>query len=109
MKKLEEVTEITMPFIDFINKYLIEKGDEFDAIIGDVEMDCTLSACENWEITHYCKKRFNKLLTATCTILKDSKVVEVDYDNYKEGENFCNSLAGYVSIKEFNALFETND
>lgn len=98
----------TMKFVDFINEHLIKNQEEYDAVIGDVDMPCTLGMCENWKITDYCFEKFDELLNSDCKIISDS-VVEVYYDDYKKGERFCFSMAGYINEKEFDKLFRTHD
>lgn len=102
-----------MKLVDFIKEHLIKDEEEYDAIIGDVDMPATLGACSDWEITSYCMERFGDLLNSECKIIPAENggvpVVEVDYDNYKKGIFFCKCLAGYIDYEEFNKLFGIHD
>lgn len=99
----------TMKFVDFINEHLIKNQEEYDAVIGGVDMPATLGMCENWVITDYCKKKFGKLLDSRCKIINDTTVEVIDDVDYRIGRNFCYSVAGYINCEEFDKLFGTHD
>ena len=108
MEAIEKKFYPTMTFLEFINEHLIKNQEEYDAIIGNVDMPATLGMCENWVITDYCKEQYGDLLNSNCKIISGS-LVEVFFDNYKKGEKFCVSMAGYIGEKEFDKLFRTHD
>ena len=98
-----------MKFIEYINER-IKDEKEFDAVIGDVDMPATLSFCNDWIITDYCKEKFGELLESEIEIYKDPTgryldVVDVQYDDDKIGAKFCWSVAGYIGETEWNKLF----
>ena len=98
-----------MKFIEYINER-IKDGEEFDAIIGGVDMPATLGFCDDWTITDYCKEKYGELLESEIEIHKDptgmyTDTVEVLYDNANIGEKFCWSVAGYIGETEWNKLF----
>lgn len=98
-----------MKFIEFIEER-IKDGEEFDAIIGGVDMPATFGFCDDWAITDYCKEKYGELLESEIELHKDStgnhtEVVDVFYNNYKVGEQFCWSVAGYIDDNEWERLF----
>lgn len=108
MEAIEKKFYPTMTFLEFINEHLIKNQEEYDAIIGNVDMPATLGMCSTWVITDYCKEQYGDLLNSNCKIISGS-LVEVFFDNYKKGEKFCVSMAGYIGEKEFDKLFGTYD
>ena len=46
-----------MKFIDYINER-IKDEEEFDAVIGGVDMPATFGFCDDWVITDYCKEKY---------------------------------------------------
>lgn len=102
-----------MKFIEYINER-IKDEEEFDAIIGDVEMPVTLGFNSDWKITDYCKQKYGDLLNSEINIYEDqtgnyTTGVEVLYDNDEIGEQFCYAVAGYVSEGEWNLLFKEGE
>lgn len=96
-----------MKFIDYINER-IKDGNEFDAIIGDVDMPATFGFCDDWVITDYCKEKYEKLLESEIIVHEDPTyidIVEVLYDDYEIGEKFAYAVAGYIGETEWNKLF----
>lgn len=98
-----------MKFIEYIEERIKDEY-EFDAVIGDVDMPATFGFLEDWCITDYCKEKFGDLLNSEIIIHKDPKgryteTVEVLYDDYKVGEKFCWSVAGYIAEDEWYKLF----
>ena len=96
-----------MKFIDYINER-IKDGEEFDAVIGGVDMPATFGFCDDWTITDYCKEKYRELLESEIVVHKRIDyldVVEVLYDNDKIGEKFAWAVAGYIGETEWNKLF----
>ena len=96
-----------MKFIDYINER-IKDGEEFDAIIGGVEMPATFGFCDDWVITDYCKEKYGELLESEIIVHKlidYLDIVEVLYDNDRVGEKFAYSVAGYIGETEWDKLF----
>lgn len=96
-------------FKKYIEQCILEDL-EFDAVIGDVDMEATFCFCDDMVITDYCMEKYGDLLNSECEVIKDptgkyTDVVIVDYDDYEKGERFTWALAGYVSEKEYNKLF----
>lgn len=97
-------------FVDYI-KHCITNDLEFDAIIGDVEMEATFSFSDEMKITDYCMEKYGDLLNSDCEVTTDpsgryTDVVEVFYDNYKKGEKFTWAVAGYITEDEYKKLFD---
>lgn len=83
---------------------------EFDANIGDVDMDATYCFSGVLKITDYCRAKYGDLLNSKAVVKYDASgrntdCVIVDYPNYKLGQEFTMAVAGYVSEKEYNLLF----
>lgn len=100
---------VEVKFIEYINER-IKDGQEFDAIIGDVDMPATFGFCDDCVITDYCIKLFGELLNSEIVEHIDTTghcttSVEVLYDNHYIGEQFCWAVAGYISDSEWNKLF----
>lgn len=103
-----------MTFKEYM-EYCIEHDLEFDANIGDVDMDCTFCFSDDIVFTDYCMEKYGDLLKSNCEIrygfktpknaLPITDVVIVEYDNYKKAKEFALSLAGYISEEEWNKLF----
>ena len=96
-----------MKFIDYINER-IKDEEEFDAVIGGVDMPATFGFCDDWTITDYCKEKYRELLESEIVVRKRIDyldVVEVLYDNDKIGEKFSWAVAGYIGETEWNKLF----
>lgn len=98
-----------MTFLEYIEER-IKDEEEFDAVIGDVDMPATLGFCSDWTITDYCKEKFGDLLNSEIEVIEDptgqyTTAVDVHYDNDKVGEQFCWAVAGYVAESEWNKLF----
>lgn len=108
MEAIEKKFYPTMTFLEFINEHLIKNQEEYDAVIGDVDMPATLGMCEDWVITDYCKEKFGKLLDSKCKIINDTTVEVIDDIDYRIGRNFCYSVAGYIDCEEFDKLFGTH-
>lgn len=88
----------------------IKDGNEFDIIVGDVEMPATLGLNEDWKITDYCKQKYGDLLNSEVIEHNDptgryTDSVEVLYDDADIGEQFTWAVAGYISEGEWNLLF----
>lgn len=81
-----------------------ERDVEFDSVIGDVDMPATTVVPDDLVITSYCEEMYGDLLDAQAAWISDS-VVEVLYDDYKKGEKFVLSLAGYCAESTYNKLF----
>jgi hypothetical protein len=79
------------------------KEDEFDAEIGGVDMPCTFCGGEDFVITPYMEEKYGDLLNAEIGETSED-FCEVLYDNYKKGEEFSCSLAGYCSVEEYDKL-----
>ena len=95
-------------------EYCIAKDLEFDAVIGDVDVDCTFCFCPDMKITDYCMEEYGDLLNSPCEVLADktgryADVVVVEYDNYCKGRQFAWALAGYIKETEYKKLFETDE
>lgn len=87
---------------------------EFDAIIGDVDMDATYCFSGNLVITEYCEKEFGELLNSKCNITVYDEgcytpCVEVLYDDDEVGNNFTMALAGFISDTTYRKLFGGED
>ena len=98
-----------MTFLEYIEER-IKDGEEFDAVIGDVDMPATLGFCDDWKITDYCKSKYGELLNSEIVVHEDptgnyTTSVEVLYNNEEIGEQFCWAVAGYVAESEWNKLF----
>ena len=98
-----------LTFADYIREK-IKTGDEFDSIIGDVDMPATSSFLPRTELTDYCFEKYGELLNSPCKVIKEgteteTEVVEVFCDDYKMGESFIYACAGYVSVSEDEKLF----
>lgn len=96
-----------MKFIEYINER-IKDGEEFDAIIGGIEMPATFGFCDDWVITDYCKEKYGELLESEIIVherIDYLDIVEVLYDNYRVGEKFAYAVAGYIAEDEWDKLF----
>lgn len=97
-----------------IMEYYGVKDMEFDAVIGDVDMEYTFSFCGKPKFTAYCMEKYGDLLNSKATIKPDltgryTDVVIVDYPDDEIGERFSAAWAGYVSETEYDKLFEEGD
>lgn len=100
-----------MKFIEYIEKR-IQDEEPFDVIIGGVDMPATLEFCDDWVITDYCKEQFGELLDSEIDVYEykcDIATVEVFYDDYLDGEQFCWAVAGHIDDREWNKLFMNED
>lgn len=98
-----------MKFHEYIEERIKDEM-EFDATIGGVDMPATLGFCDSWVLTDYCREKYNDLLNSEITVYSDptgryTDAVEVAYDDYKVGYEFCYAVAGYVSESEWDKLF----
>ena len=98
-----------MTFLEYINKRIRDE-EEFDAVIGDVDMPATFCFSSEWKITDYCMQKFGDLLNSEVIVHIDptgyyTQSVEVLYDNYTKGERFCLAVAGYINQGEWEQLF----
>lgn len=89
----------------------IAKDLEFDAVIGDVDMECTFCFYDGMKITDYCMEKYGDLLNSECEVTFNTNgyntdVVEVFYDDDKKGNRFAWAVAGYVSETEYKKLFD---
>lgn len=115
--KLLEKSKTTykhMRFGDFVQKELIENEEEYDAVIGDVDMNYTMCACSHWKLTEYCWQKYWDLLNADCYVIPVddehfSPTVVCEEASDALGNHFCAALAGYTGAKEFDKLFGTHD
>ena len=99
-----------MTFLEYI---IINKADEieFDTVIGGVDMPATICLDDELVITDYCMEKYGNMLNSEIIVHKDctglyTDTIEVGYDDYKVGEEFCYAMAGYVSDNEWNKLFK---
>jgi hypothetical protein len=93
-----------MTFLEFIVNQAIPNELEFDCIIGDVDMPCTLCWSKTDKIGSALLAEYDELLDSPINILGNG-FVEVLYDDYEEGERFCWAQAGYISEEEYRAYF----
>lgn len=83
---------------------------EFDAVIGDVDMDATYCFSGVLQITDYCRQKFGDLLNSKTKVIYDktgrnTDCVVVDYSDYNIGKQFTLAVAGYISDEEYKKLF----
>ena len=96
-----------MRFIEYIEERIKDEA-EFDVIVDGVDMPATLGFCDDWVITYYCKEKYEDLLNSEIDVYEythDIDTVEVLYDDYRVGEQFCWAVAGYIDETEWNRLF----
>ncbi|MEG1726076.1 MAG: hypothetical protein RR313_11845 [Anaerovoracaceae bacterium] len=92
-----------MKFREYIANRIPKEG-EFDTIIGDVYMPATVCLSKNIKFpTQGMEDKYGKLLDANINILNND-VIEVLFDNYKLGEQFCYDMAGYCLCDEYATL-----
>ena len=114
-KELEEEKKNTvyhpdMTFGEYI-KLAIERDEEFDAIIGDVDMPATIYLGDDTELTPYCYEKYGDLLNSKIIAVYPhsqnggTDAVEVDYADEEKGERFVWATAGYVAETEYDKMF----
>lgn len=93
-----------MTFLEFIVNQAIPNELEFDCIIGDVDMPCTLCWSKTDKIGSALLVEYGELLDSEINFLDDG-VIEVLYDDYEVGEAFCWAQAGYIPESTYRAFF----
>lgn len=93
-----------MTFLEFIVNQAIPNELEFDCVIGDVDMPCTLCWSKTDKIGFALLAEYGELLDSEINFLDDG-VIEVLYDDYEVGEAFCWAQAGYIPESTYRAFF----
>lgn len=93
-----------MTFAEYIVNHAIPNELEFDCVIGDVDMPCTLCWSTDCQLLPALAEDYGDLLDSPIKILNHG-VIEVLYDDYKKGESFCWAQAGYISEEKYFAYF----
>ena len=85
---------------------------EFDSIIDDVDMPCTVVLTHDLTISQKCFEKFRPIFLAKCkeNIYEDDIVLELETENgelYNKGEKFIWAISGYIGASIYDSYFKT--
>jgi len=105
-------------FYDYIKEKVknLKKDEtiEFDCIIDDVDMPCTVVLSDDLTISQKCFEEFRPIFLAKCkeNIDGDDIVLELETENgelYNKGEKFIWAISGYVGVSIYDSYFKTGE